>query len=500
MRTTIAIITLLLHATAWAGNFTLQLDAPGYKGKAVALYRYDDLFTMRTVRLSAAPIGDDGRATLNVDVEGTTKLQVRIGDVTADLFARPGSMLHARFLPPPPGTPRSLNGTTRTALELYDLPHTDINALTTDLNERVDTFLSEDLATDQAKGMQALDIVRSDSSRTRPDTTRRPPTLFVMPSWSYVRVDTFERKLRRFYGEVDDPWFSDYVTSSIAGLQIGPRTNDRMLFDRYLSGTALRYNDPEFVRFFRSFHSEQLNNVLRFHGAGAKHALTTSDADSLRRLFTTNDFLKDDPRAAELAMIDALYLHYNEKRVDQAQSVEVLRKVAASSAYPEHRRIAGNMLWDLLTMRPGQPLPAIRVTDHAGKEVDLNSLLEGPVCIAFTAAWCTYCDLEMAGLQQLQKEYKDAVCFIAISLDSTLQAMNAYRKAHPAQEFTWLHAEAGQQLREDLRLRTLPAFLLLNGNVLAHSPAPLPSSGLGPLLHQAKVAQSKDDRIKVWDD
>lgn len=500
MRTIICISMFLAHAMAWAGTFTLKLEAPAYTGKAAVLYRYDDLFTMRAVRMAASPIGDDGTATLTAEVEGTAKLQVRIGDVTADLFARPGITLHARFLPPAAGTPRSLNGTTRTALELYDLPHTDINALTTDLNERVDTFIGEDLATDQAKGMQALDIVRSDSSHTRSDSTHRPPTLFVMPSWSYARVDTFERKLRRFYGEVDDPWFSSYLTSSIAGLQIGPRSNDRMLFDRHLAGTALRYDDPEFVRFFRSFHSEQLGNVLRFHGAGAGHALATADADSLRRLFATNDFLKDDPRAAELAMIDALYLHYNEKRVDQAQSVDVLRKVASSSTYPEHQRIAANMLWDLLTMRPGQPLPAIRVTDHAGKETDLNDLLEGPVCIAFTAAWCTYCELEMAGLQQLQKEYKDVVRFIAISLDSTLQAMNAYRKAHPAQDFTWLHAQAGQQLREDLRLRTLPAFLLLNGNVLAHSPAPLPSSGLGPLLHQAKAAQAKDERIKVWDD
>jgi len=299
---------------------------------------------------------------------------------------------------------------------------------------------------------------------------------------------------------VHDPWFADYLTSSMAGLLIGPRANDRMLYDRFLAGTAIRHDDPEFVRFFRSFHSEQLGNVLRFHAAGARHALATADADSLRRLFATNDFLKDDPGAAELVMIDALYMHYNEKLVDQAQSVAVLEKVAAGSAYPEHRRIATNMLWDLLTMRAGQPLPAIRVTDPAGKAVDMDELLKGPVCIAFTAAWCTYCELEMVGLQQLQKEYKGVVRFIAISLDTTLQAMNAYRKAHPAQDFTWLHAEAAQQLREDLRLRTLPAFLLLNDNVLAHSPAPLPSSGMAKVLQQLKAQQARDARIKVWDD
>lgn len=493
-------LALLPAFAAVAGDFTIHLHAPAHAGKVALLNRYDDLFTMRTVRIGMMPIGDDGTALLTADVEGTTKVQLRIGDVVADLFARPGSDLHVHFAAPAAGTPRSLNGTTRTAIELTELSHLDINALTTDLNERVDAFISEDLATDQARGMQALDIARRDSTRAGPDTTQRPPTLFVMPNWSYLRVDTFEQKLRRFYGEVDDPWFKDYLTSSIAGLQLGPRANDRMLYERYLAGTAVRYDDPEFVGFFRSFHSEAHAQVQGRHGEGMRHALAGTDADSLARLFAAHDFLKDDPRAAELVMIDALYQHYDHKGTDRGQSAAILDKVATTSPYPEHRRIATNMLWDLRTMRNGEMLPAMRLTDHAGTPIDLAAQLEGPVCLAITAGWCTYCELEMSGMEQLYNEYKDVVRFVAISVDSSLKAMNAYRKAHPGQAFTWLHAEAGQQLREDLRLRSLPAFFLLNGEVLVHSPAPLPSAGLGVLLHQIKARNVKDARIKVWDE
>jgi hypothetical protein len=46
----------------------------------------------------------------------------------------------------------------------------------------------------------------------------------------------------------------------------------------------------------------------------------------------------------------------------------------------------------------------------------------------------------------------------------------------------------------------VPAFLLLNDGILARSPAPLPSNGLGGLFHQAKVATEQDQRIKVWEE
>ena len=61
-----------------------------------------------------------------------------------------------------------------------------------------------------------------------------------------------------------------------------------------------------------------------------------------------------------------------------------------------------------------------------------------------------------------------------------------------------LDCQAG--LREDLRIRSLPVFYLLNDGVLARSPAPAPSNGFGALFNQAKVNAAKDGRIKVWDD
>ena len=89
---------------------------------------------------------------------------------------------------------------------------------------------------------------------------------------------------------------------------------------------------------------------------------------------------------------------------------------------------------------------------------------------------------------------------IVIDLDRTAEEFLANKKASPTNSFMWLHAVAEQQLREEFRLRSLPAFYLLNDDVLARSPAPMPSQGLGALFLQARIKAEKGKQIKVWDD
>lgn len=499
MRFVAALLLLCATPALKADVFTLRVTAPEHMGQVVSLYRFGDLFTMRTVRIADAMLGDDGAAVLTGTAEGTIKLRLRIGDAVGDLYARPGSTLHIRFPLPDPRVPKSLSGTTRVELEFTDIDPLDINALTTDLNDRIDAFISEDLATDQVAGMQALEVERRNDS-LKVDSLKRPSTLFVMPTWSAIRVDTFEKKLRRFYRDVNDPWFANYMDYSVAGLRHGPRVNDKELYDRYLKEKAILYGNPEYVRFLHGFFSEQLPTINRYHEGRLRNAFATADADSLRALFAMNDFLREDARLCELVMLDQTYQLYNSKSVNKAGADSIFAQLAASSTYPEHRTIAANMLWDMTAMRVGYRLPGMRLEDLQGRDVALDSLLSGSACLVITAGWCTYCEVEMSGLETLWKEYKGIVPIVAISLDADLDDVKRYAKAHPGRDWRWVHAVGEQRLREDLRIRSLPVFYLLNDGVLARSPAPTPSTGLGALFHQAKVEAEKGSRIKVWDD
>ncbi|MBX2974019.1 MAG: hypothetical protein KF797_13025, partial [Flavobacteriales bacterium] len=114
---------------------------------------------------------------------------------------------------------------------------------------------------------------------------------------------------------------------------------------------------------------------------------------------------------------------------------------------------------------------------------------------------CTYCAAEITSLIKLAEENKGVVRVIIIGLDRTLDEFKAMRKLFPSSaQVTWLHAVAERQVREDLRIRSLPAIYMLNDDVLARSPAPLPSKGLAQLFFKAKAEAEKGQRVKVWDD
>src|SRR5690606_11814441 len=112
---------------------------------------------------------------------------------------------------------------------------------------------------------------------------------------------------------------------------------------------------------------------------------------------------------------------------------------------------------------------------------------EGPMLIAVSAAWCTYCQMEIAALEQLAEEYEGVIPIVAIGLDESFEELKNYVMSRPHRKIRWLHAEAEQRLRDDLRIRSLPAFFVLQDGVITHAPAPLPSAGLAEIFHRAKV-------------
>lgn len=496
MRPLLLILTTLL-AHAVQAIATVLIEAPERAGQQAVLHRVDDLFTLRTVRVDETLIGDDGRATLKAEVQGTVKAVLIVGGHRAELFLRDGVTHRVRPLPPAPGA-RPVKGQLPIVLEFIDLSPLDINALMTDLYERLDGFVAEDLATDEAAGMQAVDVLRREGDRTvKVDSVKRPATLFFTPSWSQARLDSFAFKLRRFYAEVDDPWFQRNVELGLCGLYLGPQQDPEALHARCLAGHPPDIDKPEFVRLFRSLHEDHLmthpfRTDERRLVEGVKQAVT----DSLIALLMEHPPLRTDRALAELLLIDQLYLAHPGKVLDRPGIERVLADVAARSGYPGHRTLAANMLWDLTAMRPGTALPELVVADPQGTIVPLDSVFSGPVCLALTTAGCTYCEQELRALAQLQESFGDVVRYVVLVLDSDAGAAVRLSRSIGGTDWTWLTARDPGRAREQLRAPTTPVFLLLNDRTLAQSPAPAPSQGLAAVLHGLRTQQDERDRIK----
>lgn len=482
---------------------TIALHAPKDVNAQVALYRYDDLFTLRTVRLDRGVVGSDGRLTLQAEVSGTVKALLMVGEHSADLFLRPGAAYRIDVPHDGPRQPRTLAGTARFTPVFNDLDPLDINALISDLNERLDAFIAEDLATDQVAGMQAAEVLRRVGSDTvRTDTVQRPSTLFLTPTWSEVRVDTFTARMRRFYAGVDDPWFDRSLEMGLASLRLGPQANLVKLHAAHLGGRPPDYEVPEYVRFFRSFFEDHLdryplrNNRYTF----LERVKQGERVDSLSSLLSGFEPLRSDDQLRELVLIDQLYLAYPGKLFDKGGILRVLGQVAERSAYPEHRRIATNMLHELTAMAPGSTLPDINLIDRRDDRILLDTLLQGPVLLAITASWCTWCEAELTALAKLRKDHGDVVRYVVVTLDRDEAALHKHLKDHPARDMTWCRVEDPLAVRDALRCRTVPTFLLLDGRTLVQSPAPWPSQGLSAVLHRMRVDADERDRIKFGGD
>lgn len=497
MRTLLPLLLTALLAHTAQAIATVHIASPERAGQHVVLHRVDDLFTLRAVRVDDTVIGADGRCTVAAEVQGTVKAVLIVGGHRAELFLREGATYHVRPLPPAPGA-RPVKGHLPIVLEFIDLPPLDINALMTDLYERLDGFVAEDLATDQAAGMQAVDVLRRDGERTvKADSVKRPATLFYTPSWSQARLDSFSFKLKRFYADVDDPWFQRNVELGLCGLHVGPQQDPEALHARCLTGHAPDLDKPEFVRLFRSLYEDHLmTHPFRTDERRLVDGVKQGATDSLIALVMEHPPLRQDRALAELLLIDQLHQAHPGKVLDRGGIERILADVAARSGYPGHRTLATNMLWDLTAMRPGTALPELELTDLQGTPIPLDSVFSGPACLALTTVNCTYCDQELRALAQLQESFGNVVRYVVLVLDSDAGAAIRLSRSIGGTGWTWLMARDAGRTREQLRAPTAPVFLLLNDRTLAQSPAPAPSQGLAAVLHGLRVQQEERDRIK----
>ena len=469
------ILLLGLTLPSVAGDTTtVLLHARGMAGEEVLLYALADPFTDRPMLLDQDRFGADGTARLLAPVDRRTRSVLRLRTGRALLYLEPGSSYSVALEQAPEQGARSIGAANALPIVFKDLDILDINALVGDLNERLDAFLAEHIAGDETAGMEALGQVRRSGSGARDSTGAR--TWGLLPGLSASAIDSFAGRLDRFYAEIDDPWFHAHRRYAVAGLYQGPRSNDRDLFDRFLQETTVRYDDPEYVRFLRGVFQEHLRtHPFRRHGDAFLDLVERGDVGAIDSLLKENDLLLDD-RLRELVMLDQFYLGYHDALF--------------------HRDGIRAILLDLTSRTEGDGLPDLELTDLQRRAYDLDLADSGMTCLAVVASWCTYCEVELGAFEALAKEYTGVSRFVVIGLDSSLAAWGRFASRRDREHVEWAWSPGALALMDQLRLRALPGFFVLEGDLLDQVPAPRPSEGLAALLHRRRVELQQRGRIR----
>ncbi|MCB0773986.1 MAG: hypothetical protein KDB93_11500, partial [Flavobacteriales bacterium] len=137
MRYLLALVLCLAGQLLAAGPVHLHVEAPAFPNEEVTLYTRVDAFTRRLAPLAKGRTDSAGRVHLKAEVEGTRHALLLVGQAGAELWLRPGTY-HAALGAPAPGQVLTLAGTARLPFTFIDLDPLDVNALVSDLNQRLD--------------------------------------------------------------------------------------------------------------------------------------------------------------------------------------------------------------------------------------------------------------------------------------------------------------------------------------------------------------------------
>ena len=124
-------------------------------------------------------------------------------------------------------------------------------------------------------------------------------------------------------------------------------------------------------------------------------------------------------------------------------------------------------------MTEGDELPDLDLTDLQGHPRDLDLADSGMTCLAVVASWCTYCDVELGAFEALAADYAGSSRFVVIGLDSSLTEWGRFAARRDREHVAWAWSPGALALMDQLRLRALPGFFVLEGDRLQAVPAPL---------------------------
>ncbi len=146
---------------------------------------------------------------------------------------------------------------------------------------------------------------------------------------------------------------------------------------------------------------------------------------------------------------------------------------------PEYRELIEAEYQTIMALAPGQPAPAITLTDIDGNEVSLSDFAGKVVYLDFWASWCGPCMREVPFAKELKKrmEEEDDLVFFYVSVDTDEVA---WRNKVAEMEIKGVHVNVsgfGHDVPVSYNLKGVPTFYLIgrDGKIFDNRP-PRPSN------------------------
>ena len=444
--------TILLLAINYsiAEEYEISGYAPGFVGKKVELFTYQDYITMTRVKLGEGVVSEED-SIFHVSVEAGTTIQciLQIGKTEAPLYVAPNTSYHV-YYPVVIGQPITFTNQ-RTNVYFQDLDTTDINYRILQYNQWFDSFIA----------YHEVDIAKGQ---------------FL------TYLDTFKLYAAEAYKDVKDEYFITYVRYNIGEMQQtfgGNSKSSKRLetFLNYIEPFPVYYENDQYMDFIRGFYSKGFEGYLPKVEAEINMAIYNASPTRLMSALKQDLFLSNS-EIREMVMIDQLGKSFY-KRGDQKRNILVmLDSISKHAYYRVNATIAKNVKLYLVSLEPGFPAPSINLpnmrdtlspltwTDFEGKFVYFN----------FFATWNDQAKVDMKIIADLKVKYGQYVSFLSVCTDESKSDFSKFIVDNPEYDWDIVYIGNEHELNEDFHVKVVPSYFLIDqSGFIAVAPAPSPS-------------------------
>ncbi len=419
-------------------------NASGY---TIRLKSFTDYISYQDTILAEAKLDEQGVFNFQLAIDYPRIVTLKLGFQTASLYVEPGKKYNLKILYNPENEQISYLANYPLLFEFIDLPKSDLNSLISEFNILSDKFL-----------------VRNFDRIYRHKQTHLLDSL-DFEAYSINRGGTV--------------YFDELVKYRLADILLSVKKKDiETVFFTVFGNKPIRYNHYEYMDFFNAFFHKYIQtktNVLRPDELRS----LVNDQDNLDGLSSAlkRDLLLMDNQIRELVILRDLYYFFYDFDFRPVKVLQHLRNLSKNSVYPEHRKIAKNLIKRITVLQPGSPIPDFNLTDLAGLQKTNKDYKGKYLLMNFWELDCSDCFENIDSLEYLQKKYADRLNVISVSSHKYISDLKRIIGENNF-SMSFLLALPDNRVYDDLKVRTLPAAILVNdkGEIVLY-PAILPGRG-----------------------
>jgi peroxiredoxin len=447
--------------------FAQQVNITGagksYANKTIGVWVNNDFVSNKQKEITNSAIDSAGNFELNFINKEINYITLKIDKNIASMYVEPDKNYEVILLPPDSTTYHNPNLEHDITIQINLKSKIEINALTMDYDKRFDDFLTY----------------------AYPDFVTRT---------AEPKIDSFRVKVTNYYSTVNNSYFKNYITYSIAAMEQKTNKSEKLLFQQYIDHQPLLHYHPEYMTFFNSFYKQKLQTFSKTkEGAPLNFNINNkgSYTGSMEVLKRDKYLLNDTIR--ELVLIKGLYEAYFDGSFDKQGIKAILGQIVEQSTVDVHKRIAQNCLSSFSKMQKGVAAPFFELPDKNGITHSLDELrTKKYVYLMFYDANCIPCMQQMKVIPSLKKAYGGQIEFVSISTDKSNADLKNFTAKYPKYDWTFLYDNSNGNLKKSYEIITLPTYFLISPEgKFIQVPADSPENNIEQLFFELTKPKEK---------